>query len=322
MPESQALRRPGPTAQAPPELRPAVVFHALVKRYRGDVGVRGVDLEIAGRQVFALVGPNGAGKTTLLNLLCDLIEPDAGTVTVTGRPALCPDAAEFEPWLTGSEVVRQSFALARPGERLDPGRYDEVVDGTGVRAFARRRCGGYSRGMTQRLGIAAALILDPDVLVLDEPTSALDPVARADMLSLIRRLGTRRTVVLSSHTLADVQRVADTIAVMDAGRLLFTGPPRVLIDEHLRPAWRVTLTHDAGPVVGVLSGHAAVRDVRRRGVDEFDIEFRTVAKGAELLVGLLAEVGARVSSLVPVDADLESAFLALTGRDRRREDER
>ncbi|MFI6055873.1 ABC transporter ATP-binding protein [Streptomyces violascens] len=295
----------------------AVVVHGLVKRYPGDVGVLGVDLEVASHQVFGLVGPNGAGKTTLLSLLCGLADPDAGAVTVTGQIALCPDAAEFEPWLTGSEVLRQSFALARPGAQLDAAWLNEVVASTGIGAFARRRCGGYSRGMTQRLGIAAALIVDPEVLVLDEPTSALDAVGRADVLSRIRQLSARRTVILSSHTLADVQRIAHTIAVMDAGKVLFAGPPQVLINNHLRPAWRVTLAHDATRVANTLSSLDAVRDVRLHGANEFEIEFPTIAIGELRLVPMLAELGARVLSLTPVDADLESAFLALTGRFRR-----
>ncbi|WP_459186334.1 ABC transporter ATP-binding protein [Streptomyces sp.] len=293
-----------------------MAVRGLVKRYPGDVGVLGVDLDIGRHQVFGLVGPNGAGKTTLLSLLCGLTVPDAGSVVLPGRFALCPDAPEFEPWLTGAEVLRQSFALARPGEPLGSGRLDEIASVTGIETYVRRRCGGYSRGMTQRLGIAAALVLDPDVLVLDEPTSALDAVGRADVLALIRRLSRQRTVLLSSHTLSDVQRVADTIAVMDTGKMLFTGPPQVLIDEYLRPAWRVVLTGCAAGAARTLAGRPEVREVRTRSARELDVEFATVAAGEEHLVPILAGLGVGVTSVAPVDADLESAFLALTGRTR------
>ncbi|MGY5011934.1 ABC transporter ATP-binding protein [Streptomyces sp. 900105755] len=314
MPESKAAHRPATPGFRAEGSEPAVVARGLVKRYHGDVGVLGIDLDIDSRQVFGLVGPNGAGKTTLLTLLCGLAEPDAGTITVEGKYSLCPDAPEFEPWLNGFEVLRQSFALARPADRLTDDWLQEVADVTGVTEFARRRCGGYSRGMTQRLGIAAALVIDPEVLVLDEPTSALDAVGRADVLALIRQLSSRRTVVLSSHTLSDVQRIADTIAVMDTGRLLFTGPPQVLINDHLSPAWKVTLSHGVTEIARECARREGVRDVRIRASNEFEIEFPSIAAGEELLVPLLSELGARVLSLAPVDADLESAFLSLTGR--------
>lgn len=295
--------------------RPAVAIRGLVRRYPGNVGVLGVDLTVARNQVFGLIGANGAGKTTLLSMLCGLLPPDAGTIDVAGRFALCPDAPEFEPWLTGTEVLRQSYALARPGAALSADWMAEVTEATGIAGYARRRCDSYSRGMTQRLGIAAALIVDPDLLVLDEPTSALDAAGRAEALELIRRLAERRTVVLSSHTLPDVQRIADAIAVMDAGRVLFAGPPQVLVDEYLHPRWRVVLGGgDAEAAAEVIRAHPEVADVWVRGAAGLDVQFGSVAVGEERLVPILAGLGVPVRSLAPVDADLESAFLALTGR--------
>lgn len=293
---------------------PAVRATGLVKRFGRDVGVLGVDLTIARHEVFGLVGPNGAGKTTALSMLCGLSTPDEGVLHVDGRIALCPDTPEFEPWLTAAEVLRQSHALAHPRSRPEEGWLRAVMADTGVGAFADRRCGGLSRGMTQRLGIAAALVINPDVLVLDEPTSALDVAGRADVLALIRQLGEERAVVISSHALTDVQRTSDTIAVMDRGRLLFTGSPRQLIDEHLRPTWRVTLAEEASLVAAGMSGRAWVRRVRVRSAREFEVEAGSMVLGETRLVPALAELGARVVALTPVDADLESAFLTLTGR--------
>lgn len=289
----------------------------LVRRFGADIGVLGVDLSVGRRGVLALVGPNGAGKTTLLSLLCGLSTPDDGELQVTGRVAIGPDTPDFEPWLTAREVLRQSHALARPRTPLDTVWLDQVMTDTGVAPFADRRCGGFSRGMTQRLGIAAALVVDPDVLILDEPTSALDVSGRADVLALISELGTQRAVILSSHALADVQRTATTIAVMDAGRLLFTGPPRRLVHEYLRPTWRVTLAEYAHPVAATLSAQSWVRSVRARSSMEFDIEAHDLALGESRLVPALASLGVRVVAITPVDADLESAFLALTGHSGR-----
>ena len=298
---------------------PSLVATGLVKRYPGDVGVLGVDLSVGRHEVLGLVGPNGAGKTTLITLLCGLVRPDAGQIERPGRLAVCPDAPEFEPWLTGAEVLRQSADLARPGAPLEPAWLRRVQDDTGITEYVDRRCGGYSRGMTQRLGIAAALVVDPDVLVLDEPTSALDPGGRADVLDLVRALGRERSVVLSSHALAEVQRAADRIAVLDAGRVLFTGPPRQLIDNHLRPCWRVTLAGDGQATVAAdLGRHLReldwVHDVHVRSATEIDVETSTLAVGERRLVPTLARSGVPVIAMTPLEADLESAFLALTDR--------
>lgn len=292
---------------------PAVRATGLVKQFGRGVGVLGIDLTIGRDEVFGLVGPNGAGKTTVLSMLCGLSTPDEGALHVDGRVALCPDTPEFEPWLTAVEVLRQSHALTHPRSRLEQAWLMAIMAETGVEAFAERRCGGLSRGMTQRLGIAAALVVDPDVLVLDEPTSALDVAGRADVLALVRQLGEERAVIVSSHALADVQRTADVIAVMDRGRLLFTGSPQELIDEHLRPTWRVSLTGEASVVAAGMSGRDWVRRVSVRSTRELEVEAVSMILGEERIVPTLAELGARVVALTPVDADLESAFLALTG---------
>jgi ABC-2 type transport system ATP-binding protein len=303
-----------PSREARGSSNSVLTARGLVRRFAGDVGVLGVDLSVDRHEVLGLVGPNGAGKTTLISLLCGLARPDHGSVEIAGRLALCPDTPEFEPWLTATEVLRQSFTLARPGDVADEARVARVLADTGVAEYADRRCGGFSRGMTQRLGIAAALVVDPDLLVLDEPTSALDPNGRADVLELIRSTGRERSVVLSSHALADVQRTTDRIAVMDAGRVLFDGAPRQLIDEHLRPRWRITLVEDAQTVAANLQAQDWVHAVRVRSRTELDVETRTLEIGERRLVPALAEAGVRVQAMTPLDADLESAFLALTGR--------
>jgi ABC-2 type transport system ATP-binding protein len=305
----------------------AVTVTGLVRDYGHGAGLHGVDLAVPRGGVYGLVGPNGAGKTTLLSIVAGLRRADAGQVDLslgTGRLAVCPDAPEFEPWLTATEVVRQSLGLAaRRGTRPDAGRVARVLADVGLSEAAGRRAGGFSRGMTQRLGLAVALILEPELLILDEPTSALDPVGRAEMLSLISGLGRDRTVIFSSHVLADVQRVADTVGVLDRGTVLFQGPVRELIDRRLRPAWELRLRAETvGPLAVLLRRQEWVTAVRTSGDGSVRVEAASTAVGERELPKAIAASGAALISLHPVDADLESAFLALTRHTETNDDTR
>jgi len=291
---------------------PIVTTKALTRDYGGGAGLHGVDLVVPRHGVYGLVGPNGAGKTTLLSILAGLRRPGSGEVHLavpSARVASCPDTPAFEPFLTAAEVVGQSRGLVFGG-RAGPG--PDVLAEVGLAAAAGRRVGGFSRGMTQRLGLAVALTLEPELLILDEPTSALDPAGRAELLTLIARLARDRTVIFSSHILADVQRVATEIGVLDHGRLLFQGPTRLLLDTYLKPAWQVRVRGDAGDLAGRLRAADWVTAVVRDD-DALLVEAVSSEAGESGLPGLIAGAGVRLVSLNPVDADLETAFLALTG---------
>jgi ABC-2 type transport system ATP-binding protein len=254
------------TGGPPAGSRLIVTTAGLTKDYNGN-GLFGVDLAVPLGCVYGLVGLNGAGKTTLLSILSATRRASAGTVTMAvdrRRVAVCPDVPAFEPWLTASEVVDLARTLVAP--ELGDSAVAAALQTAGLADSADRRVGGFSRGMIQRLGLACALVSDPELLILDEPTSALDPVGRADMLDLVARMRGRRTVIFSSHILADVQRVADHVGILRDGRLLYQGTARELIDTYLTPRWLIRI---AG--------------------------------------------GARQVSCEPAAADLESAFLALTG---------
>ncbi|MFJ2732341.1 MULTISPECIES: ABC transporter ATP-binding protein [unclassified Streptomyces] len=307
----------------------AVVTAGLVRDYGNGAGLHGVDLEVPRGGVYGLVGPNGAGKTTLLSIVAGLRRSDAGEVRLSidaGRIGVCPDTPEFEPWLTAAEVVRQSRGLAaRDGRRRRGGTKHHhgsdapdpvaaVLAEVGLTEAAGRRTGGFSRGMKQRLGLAVALALDPELLILDEPSSALDPSGRAEVLSLVAGLGRTRTVIFSSHVLADVQRVADTVGVLDRGRLLFQGPVRDLIDRFLQPAWEVRLRGGGEQrLAELLRQQDWVTSVTVNSDGSVRVEAASTAVGERRLPKAIAEADAALISLHPVDADLEAAFLALTG---------
>ncbi|HEX2851299.1 MAG TPA: ABC transporter ATP-binding protein [Acidimicrobiales bacterium] len=292
----------------------AITTTALRKEYPGGGGLHGVDLDVPTGSVYGLIGPNGAGKTTLLSILAGLRRADAGDVRLAlpfERVAVCPDVAEFEPWLTAREVVELARALTAPD--LPATRIDETLAATGLRDAADRRVGGFSRGMTQRLALAATLIGDPAIVILDEPSSALDPGGRFEVLDLVARMGRERTVLFSSHILGDVQRVCDTVGVLIDGRLRYQGPLSTLLAEHVQPAWTVRVRGDAGAVAGALGAHAWVRRAAPTDLDALRVEATTLADGERHLAGALAATGARVISIEPAADDLEEAFLRLTG---------
>jgi ABC-2 type transport system ATP-binding protein len=283
--------------------RAIVRTRGLTKVFAGDVGLHGVDLVVPARGVYGLVGPNGAGKTTLLSLLAGLRRAGSGDILSEGRIVLCPDTPAFEPWLTAAETVR-----AYAGADFDATRH--ALATIGLSDAADRRVGGFSRGMTQRLGLAVALASGADVLLLDEPTSALDPQGRSEILDLIRALGRDRAIVFSSHILADVQRVADTVGVLRDGRLLYQGPVSDLLDRHTRPSWRLHLRSGADALATRLREQPWVADVQTQP-QGLRVDTTSLHAGETLLPAEIAASGAELIALNPAGADLESVFLDL-----------
>jgi ABC-2 type transport system ATP-binding protein len=291
----------------------AVRTEGLRKVYGTTLALDGVALEVQAGSVYGLVGPNGAGKTTLLGILAGLRRATAGTVEIAAprrRVSVMPDTPRFDPWLTAREVVDLSRTLTAP--ELAPASVDGALVETGLSDVAGRRVGGFSRGMLQRLGIAAAIVSEPDLLMLDEPCSALDPLGRYEVLELVGRLGRRGTVLFSSHILADVQRVCDTVGVLREGSLRYQGPLDRLLSEHVTPAYRVRVRPPLPPVVEALRAAPWISAVSEEGRDELRVEVTSFAEAERGLVAVLASVGARVVSVEPVAADLESVFLEIT----------
>jgi ABC-2 type transport system ATP-binding protein len=287
--------------------------HGLVREYAPGAGVLGVDLAVPRDCVYGLVGPNGAGKTTLLGLLTGLRQPDRGSIDLAvprGRLALVPDVPEFERWLTASEVVALAGSLV--GTPPSAARIGDELARVGLADAADRRVGGFSRGMTQRLALAAANVGDPEVVLLDEPSSALDPAGRAAVLDLIAAWAERATVLLSSHILSDVQRVADQVGVLREGRLVYQGALQPLLDRYLQPTWRVRVRGRADALRERLIGCDWVEQVQDLGGGALLVRTRSLDDGERGLVAAAARVDARVVAIVPEEADLESAFLALT----------
>jgi ABC-2 type transport system ATP-binding protein len=204
---------------------PVLRTTGLIRRYPSGTGVLGVDLVVPRRGIYGLVGPNGSGKTTLLALIAGVRRPDAGRIErafPVASLAVCPDVPEFEPWLTAREVVELTRRLTAPHRPVEATA--AILAEVGLADAADRRVGGFSRGMTQRLGLAVALVGDPQLIIMDEPTAALDPAGRAQLVALLERLAERTAVLISSHDLTQIQRAASTVGVVHHGRLVYQGP--------------------------------------------------------------------------------------------------
>jgi ABC-2 type transport system ATP-binding protein len=280
--------------------------------------VRAVDhlnLSVRKGEVYGFLGPNGAGKTTTLRVLLGLIRPTSGSALVLGRPPGHPEGlvrvgamveeAAFYPYLSGRENLRVIARLAGRSEDGIDGVLDEVelLDRGGDRFKA------YSQGMRQRLGVAAALLKDPELLILDEPTNGLDPAGMADMRALIRRLGSGdRTVLLSSHMLGEVQQVSDRVGVIAHGKLIREGA----VDE-LRGKGSIAVR--AEPIA--LARESAERLLGAERVDVQDGTLRIDADAAEVprINRELVLAGVAVSELRPVERTLEDVFLELTAEE-------
>tara|TARA_B100000586_G_scaffold229163_1_gene177518 strand:+ start:85 stop:789 length:705 start_codon:yes stop_codon:yes gene_type:complete len=196
----------------------------LTKRYGKLTALAGLDLTLHDGTVHGLVGPNGAGKTTMLLIISGLRRKTSGEITFgvpTNKVMLMPDTPDFFPLLTAREIVD----LARYPFRKEVSEESvtEVIELVGLGDSIDRRVGGFSRGMKQRLGLAATLIGEPQLLLLDEPCSALDPIGRREILDVIFRLRSKSTVLFSTHLLSDVEAVCDSVTVVDHGKTLYEG---------------------------------------------------------------------------------------------------
>jgi ABC-2 type transport system ATP-binding protein len=299
---------------------PAVEMHAVTKTYarRGKPPQKALDdleLVVESGGVHGFLGPNGSGKTTSIRVLLGLIRPDAGEVRLLGRP-VPPGLPEvigsvgalvetplFFPGFSG----RRNLRLLAEAAGLPRTRVEEVLETVELRDRADDRFKGYSLGMKQRLGIAAALLKAPQLLILDEPSNGLDPAGIRDVRELIRRLGAdgSTTVLLSSHLLTEIEQVADRVSIMARGRCIATGPVHQVLAGRSTGDVRVRVPDRAAAAAVLTAAGYAVSPT-----DDGLLVSAVPAPGE--VTRVLAEHGHYLEELTPVAADLESAFLALT----------
>jgi ABC-2 type transport system ATP-binding protein len=310
----------------------AIACRGLSKRFggqRGVLAVDGLDLEVPAGSVFGLLGPNGAGKTTTLRLITGLAAPTAGDVAIDGAVVDPRDGTarrdvgvlDQEPryygWMTGRELVVLAGRLLGLSSTEARARAGHTLERVGLADAVDRRVAGYSGGMRQRLGIAQAIVADPELIVLDEPVSSLDPEGRRDLLALIAELRDHATVIFSTHVLADVERICDRVGILDHGRLVTEGPLDELLARYALPLYRLDAEPGQGEAVRALA-------TRLREVDWID---RVTEQGSDLVVSvtdasvasaellpLVVAGGIRLATFERMRPSLEDVFLRLVGR--------
>ena len=294
-----------------------VEARGLVKHYGDVIAVDRVDLTVEPGDVYGYLGPNGAGKTTVLRMLLGLIAPTAGEVRLFGRDPMAHGAAaldgvagfveapRFYPYLSGRKNLELLAALDG-GDAAR--RIDEALDTVELTARQRHKVGGYSHGMRQRLGVAAALIRNPRLLLLDEPATGLDPAGMRDMRALVARLSLAgTTVLLSSHLLAEVEELCNRVAIVRTGRIVFEGA----LEDLKRTAgggWRLRTTDDRR-AADVCRAQRGISEVR---VDPLELRFEATEEAAAALSVALVEAGLAIRALAPHTATLEDLFFRLT----------
>jgi ABC-2 type transport system ATP-binding protein len=304
---------PDATAGASGEV-PAIHAVELTKHYGQIEALAGLTMSVPRGEIFGFLGPNGAGKTTAVKLLLGLTSPTAGDAWLLGEPigrasgrrhvGYLPELFRYPVWLTPAEVLRFHCRLIDLPRASCDAEIESALTTVGLHQRANDRVGTFSKGMQQRLGLAVAMLGDPQVVFLDEPTSALDPVGRHDVREIIRALRARGTAVfLNSHLLSEVEQVCDRVAVVDRGRVVASGT----LDEILGGgvAVRLHVTGAAG-LSALLSrwGQVVVEGdwITVRGVD---------ADGVADIVAELVARGARVHAVEPQRQSLEDRFLEL-----------
>lgn len=305
---------------------PAIHLRRLTKTYGDAHALDGVDLAVPEGSVFGFLGPNGAGKTTTLRILTGLARATSGTAKVFGtdvadagndvraRIGFLPDVPGFYDWMTAEEFLRFAGSLFGIAGSTLNARVETLLDLAGL-TDVTTKVGGHSRGMKQRLGVAQALINAPSLLMLDEPTSALDPIGRKEVLDMIASLAGRTTVFFSTHILSDVERVCDTVAILDRGHVVtqapidelkarygaqkvfvdVTGGVEELVQAFEREPWASAVAHENHTITITVTDVDAARHA---------IPAAVAARG----VGLVRFEGGEVS--------LEEVFVDLVGGDR------
>jgi ABC-2 type transport system ATP-binding protein len=295
----------------------AIVTEGLTKRFGERTAVDRLDLEVRRGQIFGFLGPNGAGKSTTIGMLLGLVKPTAGRATVLGhditreaaqaltRVGAMIETPAFYPYLSG----RDNLNVLAKASGLQPARVDAALDVVELADRARDKFRAYSQGMRQRLGIAAALLHEPELVILDEPTNGLDPAGQLEIRELIRTLAqSGRTIFLSSHMLHEVEMLCEQVSILKQGRVVASGAVADLLRRGRGVLVRVA--GDAAAAADLLRGLAWISGVEQR--DDTLLVAAPVERAAEITTFLSAR-SIPVAEIHAQEQRLEDFFLEVTG---------
>ena len=296
----------------------------LVKTYGSVHALDGLSLNVEPGVVYGFLGPNGSGKTTSMRILSGLARPDSGRAWILdkeiGQPGsdirsligVLPEEPAFYGWMTPREYLRDFVApLYHIHGQAAAQRTDELLEIVGLKEAANRRIGGFSHGMRQRMGLAQAMVHRPPVLLLDEPVSALDPAGRKEVLDLIDTLRGKTTILLSTHILADVERVCDVVGIIAKGRLIVQDRRDDLLARYVTPLFEIEADDGFGHWLEWVEKQAFVTNVSVTG-HLARVLVKDVRKAQKALLESLAKEALSVRRFEMVHPSLEDVFLRLT----------
>ena len=293
---------------------PAIHTVELSKRFGKTIALAGLSMTVPRGEVFGFLGPNGAGKTTSVKLLLGLISPTSGEGWLLGQPigdlktrrriGYLPELFRYQSWLSAREVLALHCELAPLPRSSWKDEITTALDTVGLTDRAGDKVGTFSKGMQQRLGLAVALLGEPELVFLDEPTSALDPVGRHDVREIIRGLASRGTAVfLNSHLLSEVEQICDRVAVVDHGRVIAAGTMDQLLSG------TTVRVRASGLTPGDVANLAKFGRVDEEG-DQLTFANLPMERVPELVAAIVA-LGGRVYEVAPRHQTLEDRFLEL-----------
>jgi ABC-2 type transport system ATP-binding protein len=305
---------------------PVISISGLTKTYKGVNALRSLDLKVPKNSIFGFLGPNGAGKTTTIKLLLGLARPTGGSCSVFGmdvtkdskairrRVGYLAQDPRFYEYMTARKTLRfvAKFFYEGP-ERLIDERVSECLDMVGLEDKADRPVDTFSGGERQRLGLAQAMVNSPDLMILDEPAASLDPIGRHDVLEVMEGLRGKTTIFYSTHILEDVQRVSDTVAILNNGRLIAQAPIERLLMGGDKVVYNVVARGDEMAIRRALAGQpwvSSVTSIPMKDLTRYEVAVTDESAAEDLLLDLVVGCGGiKIKEFGPRRYDLEEIFI-------------
>lgn len=294
----------------------------LTKSFKGYKAVDGLNLNVAEGSIYGFLGPNGAGKTTTIKMLTGLSRPTEGKIKIFGKEVVfgsfenrmdigyLPDVPNFYDWMNATEFLTFAGELFAIDKKTLGKRIENLLELVGL-SGVKKKTGGFSRGMKQRLGIAQALINQPKVVFLDEPVSALDPIGRKEVMDILAGLSGKVTVFLSSHILNDIERACDRVVILDKGRMVLEDSIGGMRSKYSRRT--ITIETEAGEkklsLIGALEKREWTEKIVNMDNGELRLDVIDMIKAQLEIPGIIAATGAALKKFQILEPSLEDIFM-------------